>query len=73
MSDARVTKAVMESIAKHEEDILKNIALQGHVAQMMQEPGTTGHALWSLTSRYKEFDRVIGDRRNAIRNLKANL
>lgn len=73
MSDARVEKAIRESIMMHEDEIQKAIILQGHVANMMAEPGMTGHALWSLTSRYKEFDRSIGDHRTSIRNLKANL
>ncbi|MCS5736671.1 UNVERIFIED_CONTAM: hypothetical protein RF648_19255 [Kocuria sp. CPCC 205274] len=71
MSDARVMKAIEESIKSYEKQIQQQLALQHTAFMMMQQPGNTGHALWSLTSRYKDCDRNIGELRTTIRNLRS--
>lgn len=73
MSDARVVKAINDSIAAYEDQIKKQLALQYVAFEMMLQSGNTDHALYSLTTRYKECDRSIGELRTTIRNLKANM
>lgn len=73
MSDAAVARAVKEAIANHESAIRQTIALQGHIVDMMLQPGNSGDALYALTSRYKEHDRTIGEHRTSIRNLTVSI
>lgn len=70
MSDKRVKAAINDSILSHQREIGRLLMQQSHVKDMMLQPGTTSHALWSLTNTYSLADEKIGQARTSIRNLK---